>query len=188
LRSRTHEARPSRKLSAALGLAISSAALIALPIPALAGSGGLDTTQTPESVPGSKATLVDGLAVPPADAPPEVVGIINAANEIAKGHGYCYGGGHERFKSTCYDCSGAASYALRGGGLIKSPMPSSGYYRWGERGKGEWLTVYTHSGHMYIVVAGLRFDTSMTTGNGPGWSKVLRTNNGEFTARHWRGL
>ena len=148
----------------------------------------MDTSETPESVPGGKAKLVDGLAIPPDGAPEEIVGVINAANEIAKGKGYCYGGGHESFKSRCYDCSGAASYALRGGGLVNHPMPSSGYFRWGKRGKGDWLTVYTASGHMYIVVAGLRFDTSMTVGNGPGWSTVLRTNNGAFQQRHWPGL
>jgi hypothetical protein len=188
LRSRTSKARPRRKLGAALGLAICSAALIVAPTPAPAGSGGIDTAETPATVPGGKAKLVDGLAVPPANAPDEIVGVINAANEIAKGKGYCYGGGHRSFKSDCYDCSGAASYALRGGGLTKSPLPSSGYFRWGEPGKGDWLTVYTHSGHMYIVVAGLRFDTSMTVGNGPGWSTVLRTNNGTFQQRHWPGL
>jgi hypothetical protein len=155
----------------------------------MAGSGGIDTTGgEPPTVPGGKAKLVNGLAVAPADAPPEVVGIIDAANEIARGKSYCYGGGHKRFNSRCYDCSGAASYALRGGGLVKSPMPSSGYFRWGEAGKGGWLTVYTHSGHMYIVVAGLRFDTSMVTGDGPGWSEQLRTNNGTFRKRHWPGL
>ena len=31
---------------------------------------------------------------------------------------------------------------------------------WGERGKGEWITVYTNPGHAYVMIAGLRLDTS----------------------------
>jgi hypothetical protein len=64
-------------------------------------------------------------------------------------------------------------------------MPSSGYYRWGKRGKGDWFTVYTNSGHAFLVVAGLRFDTSMTKGAGPGWSANVREQNlSDFKKRH----
>ena len=119
------------------------------------------------------AKLVNGKAKVPDCAPLRIKKVIWAANDIAKGTDYCYGGGHSSFKSSCYDCSGSVSYALHGGRFVRSPMPSSGYYGWGKRGKGDWFTVYTNSGHMFLVIAGLRFDTSMTAGKGPGWSSEI---------------
>ena len=41
-----------------------------------------------------KARLVHGKAIAPSDAPRRVVRVIDAANRIAKGKHYCYGGGH----------------------------------------------------------------------------------------------
>ena len=181
----TTKARPRRKLSAALGLATATA-LIALPSSALAaGSGGVDTTGTDAPPAGSKAKLVKGQAVPPADAPRRVVRAIEAANKIVKGKGYCLGGGHSKWNSRCYDCSGTVSYALgkKGARLIKSPMPSGSFMRWGKPGKGGWITVYANSGHMYAVIAGLRLDTSMTAGEGPGWSTKMRSGRG-YRKRH----
>ena len=32
--------------------------------------------------------------------------------------------------------------------------------RWGAAGKGPWITVYTNPGHAFVVIAGLRLDTS----------------------------
>ena len=126
------------------------------------------------------AKLVNGKAKVPDCAPLRIKKVIWAANDIAKGTDYCYGGGHSSFKSSCYDwkdrgydCSGSVSYALHGGRFVRSPMPSSGYYGWGKRGKGDWFTVYTNSGHMFLAIAGLRFDTSMTAGKGPGWSSEI---------------
>jgi hypothetical protein len=34
---------------------------------------------------------------------------------------------------------------------------------WGDKGEGSWITIYSNPGHAYMVVAGLRFDTSMRT-------------------------
>ena len=102
------------------------------------------------------------------------VRVIAAANGIAKHKDYCYGGGYASFKSSCYDCSGSVSYALHGGRLLSRPMDSSGLERWGHGSKGRWITVYANSGHAFMKVAGLRFDTSMTSGEGPGWSKQMR--------------
>jgi hypothetical protein len=65
-------------------------------------------------------------------------------------------------------------------------MPSTGYFRWGKRGRGDWITVFTNSSHMYLVVKGARFDTSMTPGAGPGWSEQMRSGKG-FRKRHPRG-
>jgi len=163
-------------------MAAVSAALIALPAaPAVAGGGG---TSVSGSSDGSgtnpncgDAKIVHGRAKAPDCAPHRVKEVIWAANDIAKGTSYCYGGGHSSFKSSCYDCSGAVSYALHGGHFVKSPMPSTGYYSWGRRGRGDWFTVYTNSGHAFLVVAGLRFDTSMTKGDGPGWSARIHDEN-----------
>ena len=122
---------------------------------------------------GSTATLnPDGTATPPADAPPEVVAAIEAANRI-EDMPYLWGGGHGSFEDSGYDCSGAVSYALNGGGFLSSPLDSTGFTYWGESGVGNWITVYANSGHVYVVIAGLRWDTSGTDGSGPSWSTSL---------------
>jgi hypothetical protein len=134
-----------------------------------------------------KATLnPDGTAVPPADAPPEVVKVIEAGNKIAKTP-YRYGGGHGRWEDTGYDCSGSVSYALKGADLVKSSMASGGYTSWGRPGKGKWITTYANSGHVYMTVAGLRFDTSARKQTGNRWTTESRTARG-YTARHPAGL
>ncbi|MET0749589.1 MAG: hypothetical protein ABWZ43_00895 [Solirubrobacterales bacterium] len=116
---------------------------------------------------GSQATLnSDGTATAPADAPAAVKDAIAAANAISDTP-YVYGGGHGSFESSGYDCSGAVSFALHGGGLLSSPLDSTGFMTWGESGPGNWITVYSNPGHAYVVIAGLRFDTS--GGAGPRW-------------------
>ena len=87
---------------------------------------------------------------------------------------YVWGGGHGSFESSGYDCSGAVSYALNGGGFLSSPLDSTGFTYWGESGAGNWITVYANSGHVYAVIAGLRWDTSGTDGSGPSWSTARR--------------
>src|SRR5438094_280729 len=82
------------------------------------------------------------------------------------------GGGHRRFQDQGYDCSGSVSFALHGGGLLASPLPSSDFMRWGERGRGQWITVYTNPGHAFVIIAGLRFDTSGPGERGPRWRTV----------------
>src|SRR5215212_6037916 len=150
-----------------------------------ANGGGVSVPVTP--VPGDEAKLnKDGTASPPADAPPEVAKAIEAANEI-EDKPYKWGGGHGNWKDNGYDCSGAVSYALHAAGLIDSPLDSSGFMHWGKRGKGDWITVYSNSGHAYAVIAGLRWDTSMTDGDGPGWSDEMRSSSG-FTKTHPNGL
>ncbi len=133
----------------------------------------------------SKAKLVNGRAIAPLNAPPAVKKVIAAANRI-RSKPYIFGGGHRRWWDRGYDCSGAISFALRGGGLIDSPLPSGPMMRWGERGLGRWITVFAHSGHAYAVIAGLRWDTSGTGGNGPRWHEDMRNRRG-FAARHPSG-
>jgi hypothetical protein len=164
--------------------------------PASAGkrsqSGG--ATFVPPPPPPEEATLVDGRVIAPASAPRRVKRVIEAGNRLVE-KPYIYGGGHKPFSSSLdrgYDCSGAVSYALYGGRFLRSPLPSGSMMSWGEDGPGEWITVYAHSGHAYIVVAGLRFDTSMRDPDAPGpssgprWSRTLRESNA-FVARHPRG-
>lgn len=161
-------------LSAIAGTAASLAVLALAPGSALAGSGGVGTYGT-DAPRGTQAKLLkDGTAVAPKGAPDRIKRIIAAANEI-EDKPYSYGGGHASWKSKGYDCSGAVSYALRAGGVLKSPLNSSGFMRWGKKGKGSWVTVYANRGHAYAVIAGLRWDTSMTEGDGPGWSKEMRS-------------
>lgn len=154
---------------------------------ALSGAlnGPLSGGETVPSSPGH-AGLVNGLAVPPANAPAAVVDVINAANAIAD-EPYVWGGGHGSFESSGYDCSGAVSYALHGGGFLSSPLDSTGLTTWGSAGFGTWITVFANSGHTYAYIAGLRWDTGGNGGgNGPRWHSDLRDNSG-MIARHPSG-
>jgi cell wall-associated NlpC family hydrolase len=143
-----------------------------------------EETTEPTAPPG-KAILVRGRAIPPANAPAAVRKVIYAANKI-RTKPYIYGGGHGRWWDAGYDCSGAVSFALHGGELIDTPMPSGSLEGWGSAGKGRWITVYANGGHAYAVIAGLRWDTAgNTSGTGPRWHKSQRAAaTGPFTARH----
>jgi cell wall-associated NlpC family hydrolase len=150
---------------------------------------GSDPDAAPRTyVPGDVAVLLEnGLAAAPTNAPVEVQQAIFAANEIV-GKPYRYGGGHRRFKDSGYDCSGTVSYALRGAGLLQSPLDSSSFMRWGDRGKGQWITVYTNPGHAFVIIAGLRLDTSsagdrVNRGKGPRWRGTSRGLRG-YRTRH----
>lgn len=162
------------------------AVLALLPTATAQAGGGLATT-TSETVPGSKAKLVHGRAIAPADAPRRVQKVIAAANKI-RNKPYEYGGGHGSWRDRGYDCSGSVSYALHGGGLLSTPLDSTGLSRYGKRGKGAWISVYGNPGHAYMIVAGLRFDTSNTRGDGPSWSRSLSSTSGSYKVRHPRGL
>ena len=154
----------------------------------------------PIVAPGSQATLLpDGSAAAPADAPPEVQAAIFAANKLLD-KPYKYGGGHAKVEDSGYDCSGTVSYALLGAGLLKSPLDSSSFMRWGQKGKGTWITVYTNPGHAFAMIAGLRLDTSAygvsaratrriarVGERGPRWRAGKRPKKG-FKARHPVGL
>lgn len=151
------------------------------------GSGGISSGSSACKPPaGAKAKLVRGEAIAPAIAPARVKAVIAAANRI-RNKPYRYGGGHGRWWDSGYDCSGAVSYALHGGDFLDSPMPSGSFTQWEKRGLGRWITVFAHGGHMYALIAGLRWDTSMTPGDGPGWSAQMRSPSG-FVARHPAGF
>jgi len=122
----------------------------------------------------------NGLATVPPGAPAKLAAFIHAANQVAT-RPCRYGGGHGGgdpeglFVDTAYDCSGSISYALASARLIDAPMDSSSLARWGKPGPGKWVTIYANGGHAFMVVAGLRFDTS-------------GRREGGFTVRHPPGL
>ena len=112
--------------------------------------------------------------------------LIRAANRIAR-RPYQYGGGHASFVSYGYDCSGSLSYALRAAGLLRSPLDSSGFMRWGRPGRGRRVTIYANPGHAFMVVNGRRYDTSaMRETGGSRWTRRMRSTSG-YVARHPAG-
>ncbi|MGA3172168.1 MAG: peptidoglycan endopeptidase [Chthoniobacteraceae bacterium] len=130
-------------------------------------------------IPGRTAVLNNGIAIAPPAAPPDVQVAVAAANRIA-GLPYLYGAGHTDAEfDTAYDCSGAASFVLRAAGLLDSPMPSTGFRHYGDPGPGDWITIYARRGHVFLVIAGLRFDTGWTDGpRGPQWTDRSRPADG----------
>lgn len=146
-------------------------------------------TASQQPAPPAPATATigsDGLAVAPAGAPPQVVALIAAGNRIAS-LPYRYGGGHATFEDTAYDCSGSVSFALHGAGLLDATLDSTGLAKWGVAGAGAWITVYGHKTHAYLVVAGLRFDTTGARRAGTRWQAEPRSSKG-FKIRHPLGL
>ena len=132
---------------------------------------------------GEVAVLLNGIALAPPSAPEAIKATITAANTIV-GTPYVWGGGHGSWYSRGYDCSGAVSFALAGGGLLGAPRTSSQLESWGEPGPGRWLTVYANGSHTYAVIAGLRWDTvGDARGSGPRWHIALPYPQG-FVARH----
>ncbi len=194
-------------------MAVLLAAVVALPAGALAARGGLtpagvsfdrgepatESTPTPGSVecttgpegirtcaPVTPATLVEGVAVPPETAPAPVKAAIAAANQIHT-LPYIWGGGHAKWASPGYDCSGAVSFALHGAGLITTPMDSGEMMNWGVPGKGRWITIYANAGHAWAVIDGVRWDTAGDAeGTGPRWHPELAPTAG-YVVRHPAG-
>ena len=128
----------------------------------------------------------DGLAVAPDSAPDEVKAIIEAGNAIAT-KPYKYGGGHGRWNDSGYDCSGSVSYVLHAAGLLNRALDSTEFMSWGEAGRGTWVTIRTNPSHAYMIVAGLRFDTSARKETGTRWSEQMRSARG-YRGRHPDGL
>jgi cell wall-associated NlpC family hydrolase len=140
-------------------------------------------------VAGKRAVVRGGIAYAPSRAPENVKNAIWAANTLRR-KPYVWGGGHGSFHDYGYDCSGSVSYALHGAGLLAAPLPSSDLMRYGDRGRGRWITIYSRRGHTFAVIAGLRFDTTdLGRGGdvGPRWYADGRDTRG-FVARHPAGF
>jgi septal ring factor EnvC (AmiA/AmiB activator) len=153
----------------------------------IASEGGEATTgQVPAPLnPGESAQVInESEASAPAAAPQPVKDAIAAANSIATTP-YIWGGGHGSFESPGYDCSGAVSFALHGGGFLESPLDSTGLETWGEPGPGHWITVYANAGHAWMVIAGIAFDT--VGGPGPRWHDPWVDSPEGFVVRHPAG-
>jgi cell wall-associated NlpC family hydrolase len=131
-----------------------------------------------------RASVSDGgRAQTPIGAPDVISRIIAGGNAIAK-FPYIWGGGHGSFVDSGYDCSGSVSYALAAAGLLDSPLVSGQFANWGAAGPGKWVTIYANDGHVFMYVAGLRFDTSGRDGPfGTRWQTAPRSLAG-FEVRH----
>ena len=139
-----------------------------------------------EGVPGARARLnPDGTATAPAGAPQAVKTMIAAANQIARTP-YLWGGGHARVYDRGYDCSGSLSFAFIHAGLLDKPI-ANGWRLMGDGGPGRWVTVFSNTGHVWMEVAGLRFDTSAIRIEGSRWTTQPRSKAG-FVQRHLPGL
>lgn len=123
-------------------------------------------------------------AVAPRAAPRKVKLMVRAANSLTR-KPYIWGGGHARWRDRGYDCSGAVSFVLRRAGFVGWPLVSGQLARWGSGGPGRWVRVYAHGTHVFMVIAGLRFDTSPWGDgeNGPRWRTTVRATKG-FALRH----
>jgi peptidoglycan hydrolase-like protein with peptidoglycan-binding domain len=145
---------------------------------------------------GTTRINADGTATAPAGAPAVVQEVIAAANKIID-TSYCYGGGHGSWASSCYDCSGSASFALHGGGLLSTPEDSTEMESYGDPGPGHWITIYADASHAFLVIAGRAFDTAdyggpnIPAGTGPRWRTDPTGNladGGNYIVRHPAGL
>jgi cell wall-associated NlpC family hydrolase len=139
------------------------------------------------SVSVDKAVAIGGgVALPPLEAPEAVKKMIEAGNGIARTP-YKWGGGHGKWQDTGYDCSGSVSFVLAAAGLLDGPLASGPLMSWGEPGRGKWVTIWTNQGHVFLEVAGIRFDTSAQRITGSRWINEMRSTDG-FVARHPPGL
>ena len=129
----------------------------------------------------------NGMARAPVNAPAAIKNVIAAGNRIARSP-YLWGGGHGRWQDSGYDCSGSVSYALAYGGMLGTTLTSGQLMGWGEPGPGKWLTIYANEGHVFMYVAGLRFDTSGRAGDHSSRWQLASRSAGGFVARHYPGL
>ena len=164
------------------------------------GHGNAAAPPAPPTGPGGAtgaATInANGTATAPANAPAQVQEVIAAANQIIDTP-YVWGGGHGSWRSDGYDCSGAVSFALHGGGLLASPEDSTSLESYGDPGPGKWITIYADASHAFMVVAGRAFDTAnysgpnIPAGSGPRWRSNPTANladGGDYIVRHPPGL
>jgi hypothetical protein len=158
------------------------------PKPTRAASAGVTASRPVSAGDGvDQATaLPNGIALPPLEAPEAVRQMIEAGNQIARTP-YLWGGGHGKWVDKGYDCSGSVSFVLASAGYLEAPLASGPLMSWGEPGPGKWVTIWTNPGHVFMEVAGIRFDTSGRQVTGSRWQNAMRSTSG-FVARHPPGL
>jgi cell wall-associated NlpC family hydrolase len=159
------------------------------PKPRGAASGGVTLSRPSTAGDGvhQATALGNGIALPPLEAPEAIRQMIEAGNVIARSP-YVWGGGHGKWLDNGYDCSGSVSFVLASSGLLNAPLASGPLMSWGEPGPGKWVTIYSSPGHVYMEVAGIRFDTSGASRTGSRWQNDLRGRRPGFVARHPTGL
>ncbi|HEX8976516.1 MAG TPA: hypothetical protein VF781_08390 [Solirubrobacteraceae bacterium] len=135
---------------------------------------------------GGIAVNTAGMVQAPAGAPAAVAQVIAAGNAIAT-LPYVWGGGHGSFHAGGYDCSGSVSYALAAAGLLGAPMVSGDFEGYGDPGPGRWITIYANAGHVWMEVAGWRFDTVALSYGGSRWAQGGGEFSG-FVVRHPPGF
>ena len=183
-----HSTLPARGRS----LAVATLAAVLLGAPAAAANaptGGFTAEPAPSAaapVAGAALNADERTAVAPGGAPEEVLAAVAAANRITR-KPYKWGGGHGRWRDSGYDCSGTVSYVLHAARLLARSRDSTGLMSFGQRGAGEWITIHSNAGHAYMVIAGLRFDTSGSGEDGPRWRPEPRSRRG-YVRRHPAGL
>lgn len=187
---RRHHLRANGIVTPAVARALTAAAAAS---PARTAHVASATTAAPA---GTTRINPDGTATAPAGAPAAVADVVAAANQISDTP-YQWGGGHGSFTSHGYDCSGAVSFALHGGGLLSSPEDSTTLESYGKPGRGKWISIYADAGHAFLVVAGRAFDTAdyggpnIPRGSGPRWRADPTGNladGGHYVVRHPAGL
>ncbi len=158
------------------------------PDEAASASGDLELARPSTTGDGIReaTALPNGIALPPLEAPQAVREMIEAGNVIARSP-YVWGGGHGKWVDRGYDCSGSVSFVLASAGYLEAPLASGPLMSWGEPGRGKWVTIFSHQGHVFMEVAGIRFDTSGASQTGSRWQNELRSTAG-FVARHPPGL
>jgi peptidoglycan hydrolase CwlO-like protein len=135
---------------------------------------------------GGVAIDTGGMVQPPPGAPQAVRQMIAAGNAIAT-LPYIWGGGHGSFQAAGYDCSGSVSYVLAAAGLLSSPMVSGDFESYGDPGPGRWVTIYANASHVWMTIAGWRFDTVALAYGGTRWARGGGEFSG-FVVRHPVGL
>jgi hypothetical protein len=153
---------------------------------AKARAAAVRAAQTGNADVGGITVDTSGMIQPTAGAPEAVQQMIAAGNAIAT-LPYIWGGGHASFQADGYDCSGSVSYVLAAAGLLSTPEDSGEFTTYGDPGPGRWVTIYASYGHVWMTIAGRRFDTVALAEDGSRWSE----GGGEFAGfveRHPPGL
>jgi hypothetical protein len=120
---------------------------------------------------GEQARLSPGdghLALVPAGVPATVQEMVVAGNEL-QDLPYGPGGHPDPLGASEEDCSSTVNYVLYRSGvrplaeIVRDNPLAQDYVDWGAPGPGRWVTIYATSSptpHVFIVIAGLRLDTS----------------------------